>query len=167
MNRAAVLQYKHARASQPLEIDALLKRLTSVAETQDDSQKRTFSRPPAETPPAETFESTEATPPPITAAEAEASNYRELIESGGRPVCSIEDLANLVAKPTTPVESYETLLPWLTEHPDSRDKRGELKTVFSRQFKRWWDFRKSQWDNRGKGDDDQGFSAFLEACRRL
>lgn len=30
---------------------------------------------------------------------------------------------------------------------------------------RWWDFHKSQWDNRGITDSDEGFAAFLEASR--
>jgi hypothetical protein len=41
-----------------------------------------------------------------------------------------------------------------------------MKTIFSRQFARWWDFRKSQWDNRGIGDSEEGLSAFLEASTR-
>ena len=144
-------------ASQPSNAHELLTRLTSVAGEQDGSRKRTFSRPPVET-----FESREPTPPPITAAEAEGSSYRELIENGGRPVCSIEDLLYLLTNPTA---GYDTLSPWLSDHADAKIGEGEIKTVFSRQFARWWDFRKSQWDNRGKSDGDEGFAAFLQACR--
>ena len=157
MNRAAACQAEGLTASQPLKIDDLLTRLTSVAGEQDGSRKRRFSRPPAES-----FESTEATPSPITVADAEASSYHELIKSGGRPVCSIEDLSYLLTDPTA---GYNTLSPWLHDHPDSKNEDGEIKTVFTRQFTRWWDFRKSQWDNRGRNDVNDGFPAFLEACR--
>lgn len=123
----------------------------------DNSKNHTLLRPPAQS-----FESNDTTPPPITNEVAEASSYHGLIESGGRPVCSIQDLSHLLAEPTT---SYERLLPWLSGRPDSEIGSGEIKTVFSRQFTRWWEFRKSQWNNRGNGDGDEGFSAFFEATR--
>ncbi|KAF7507844.1 hypothetical protein GJ744_010008 [Endocarpon pusillum] len=33
------------------------------------------------------------------------------------------------------------------------------------QFKRWLDFHKSQWDNRGIEESEEGFSTFLKASR--
>ncbi|KAL9025911.1 MAG: hypothetical protein Q9196_005345, partial [Gyalolechia fulgens] len=113
-------------------------------------------------PPAESRESTESTPPPINPRDLEASSYQLLNEDGGRPACSMQDLSHLLATPTA---SYGAVLPWLTDHPGSEIGDGETKTVFSRQFTRWWDFRKSQWDNRGIGGSEEGFSAFLQASR--
>ncbi|KAL8750778.1 MAG: hypothetical protein Q9199_006849 [Rusavskia elegans] len=137
-------------------------RLASVADRQHGSQSA--DRGGLLRPPAESFESTEGTPPPIAIKpkDSEASCYQGLIEDGGRPVCSIQDISHLLASPTA---SYEAVLPWLSDHPDSEDGVGEIKTVFSRQFTRWWDFRKSQWHNRGISDSEEGFSAFLEASR--
>jgi len=61
---------------------------------------------------------------------------------------------------------YTEILSWLSDDPDSEIGDGEMKTVFTRQFMRWCDLRKSQWDNRGIGDSEEGFSAFLEPkCR--
>lgn len=93
----------------------------------------------------------------------EISSYQGLTRDGGRPVCSIEELSHILSAPT---EEYEAILPWLSDCPDSETGAGELKTVFSRQFMRWWEFRKSQWDNRGLGDSAAGFAAFLEASKR-
>lgn len=64
------------------------------------------------------------------------------------------------------MERKDAVMPWLTASPDSDTGAGELKTIFSRQFMRWWDFRKSQWNNRGLGDSKDGLSAFVEASRR-
>ena len=61
---------------------------------------------------------------------------------------------------------YKAVLSWLSDAPDSEVGAGEIKTVFSRQFTRWWNFRKSQWDNRELGDSEEGLSAFFEASRR-
>ena len=61
---------------------------------------------------------------------------------------------------------YKAVLPWLSDDPDSEIGAGEIKKLFSRQFTRWWGFRKSQWSNRGLGDTEEGISAFIEATRR-
>ncbi|TQV93076.1 hypothetical protein V2A60_003612 [Cordyceps javanica] len=42
-----------------------------------------------------------------------------------------------------------------------------MKTVFSGQFARRCNFRKSQWSNRGLDDSEEGFSAYFEANRRI
>ena len=138
-------------------IDELLTRLTDAAGEQDGSPDYELLRPPAES-----FESTESTPPPITTMALEISSHHELIKNGGRPVCSIPELSHILAEP---MARYKTILSWLSDQPGSEIGDGEIKTVFSRQFTRWWDFRKSQWDNRGIGDSEEGFSAFLEASR--
>ncbi|KAL8725457.1 MAG: hypothetical protein Q9166_007351 [cf. Caloplaca sp. 2 TL-2023] len=150
----------HLETSQPLNTNELFTRLTSVAHEQDGSQS---PDPGLLRPPAESFES-RITPPPINPKDHEAARYHELIKDGGRPVCSIQDLSHFRATPTA---SYEMILPWLSDHPDSEIGDGEVKTVFSRQFARWWDFRKWQLDNRGIGDSEEGFSAFLEAERSV
>ncbi|KAI4183685.1 MAG: hypothetical protein LQ346_006262 [Caloplaca aetnensis] len=159
--RVALSQLEHATASKPLKINELLARLTSVADEQDGSQSPDRGLLPS---PAESFESTESTPPPtvMQPKDLEVSSYHELMEDGGRPVCSIPHLSHLL---TTPAASYEAVLPWLSDYLDAQIRQEEIKTVFSRQFTRWWDFRKSQWNNRGIGDNEEGFSAFLEASR--
>ncbi len=129
-----------------------------VAGEQDGSPCHELSRPPDGS-----FKSTESTPPPITIMALEASSHQELIKDGGRPACSIQELSHILAEPMV---RYKAILPWLSDDPDSEIGDGEIKTVFSRQFMRWWDFRKSQWDNRGIGDGEEGFSVFLEASRR-
>lgn len=140
----------------PLGIDDLHTRLQNVASTQDDGSpdlEPSQSRP----------DSIAGTPPPIAVQDLDVSSRQELARDGGRPVCSIEELCHILA---APMERYETILSWLSDSPDSETGAGELKTVFSRQFMRWWDFRKSQWDSRGLGDSEAGLSAFLEASRR-
>ena len=108
-------------------------------------------------------ELTESTPPPISCQNFEVLSHDGLIEDGGRPACSTEELSHILADPTT---RYTAILPWLSDDPDTETGAGEIKTVFSRQFARWWNFRKSQWSNRGLSDGDEGLSAFLEANRR-
>ncbi|KAL8906415.1 MAG: hypothetical protein Q9207_002039 [Kuettlingeria erythrocarpa] len=159
--RVALSQLEHAAASKPFKIDELLARLTSVADKQDGSQSPDRGLLPS---PAKSFESTESTPPPtvMQPKDFEVSSYHELTEDGGRPVCSIPHISHLL---TTPTASYEAVLPWLSDHLDAQVRQEEIKTVFSRQFTRWWDFRKSQWNNRGIGDSEEGFSTFLEASR--
>lgn len=93
----------------------------------------------------------------------ETSSHHELIKDGGRPACSIQELSHILAEPRV---RYKAILSWLSGDPDSEIGAGEMKTVFSRQFTRWWDFRKSQWVNRGIGDGEEEFSAFFEASRR-
>lgn len=130
-------------------------RLTNLANKQDSSPDFDSSRSPSE--------STEGTPPPLTPLDLEISSYHRLIEDGGRPVCSIQERSHILAEP---MSRYKAILPWLSDEPDSEDGPGEMKTVFTRQFTRWWHFRKSQWSNRGLGDSEEGSSAFLEASRR-
>ncbi|MCJ1424192.1 hypothetical protein MMC29_002079 [Sticta canariensis] len=151
----AALQLDNPTTSQPLHLDEILERLTKLADEQDGSPDHELSRPPAES-----FQSTESTPPPITIMTLETSSYHELDKDGGRPACSIQELLHILAEP---MARYKVILSWLSA--DSEVGKEEIKTVFSRQFTRWWDFRKSQWDNRGIGDSEEGFSAFLEASR--
>ena len=108
-------------------------------------------------------ESIESTPPPVAAENLEISSRQELIQAGGRPVCSIQELSHILA---APLAGYEAVLSWLSDFPDSETGAGEIKTVISTQFMHWWSFRKSQWDSRGLGDTEVGFSAFLESSKR-
>ncbi|KID94259.1 protein kinase, partial [Metarhizium majus ARSEF 297] len=139
-----------------LEIEDLLTRLTRVADERNDSSEHDLSRSPAAS-----FQSTASTSP-ISFMSLEISCHQELVNDGGRPVCSIEDLTYILTKPRA---RYKAIMPWLSDDPDSEVWDGEIKTVFSRQFTRWWDFRKSQWDNR-RIDIEAGFSSFLEANKR-
>lgn len=100
------MQLEKATLSQPLKINEPLTRLTGVADEQHGSQS--LSRGLLLSP-AESFNSTKSTPPPIAIQpkDLEALSYHELIEDGGRPVCWIRHLPHL-ADPTV---SYEALLP--------------------------------------------------------
>ncbi|KAF1994017.1 hypothetical protein P154DRAFT_448666, partial [Amniculicola lignicola CBS 123094] len=150
-----------ATASRPIDMDALLARLTSIEGGQDSSPGLGCLRSPPET-----SESSRSTVPPDPDEEYlyEDLSYHELIQDGGRPVCPIEVLLHIL---TEPAASYEPVLPWLSDPDSASRKWGEIQTVFSRQLDRWWDFRKWQWDNRGTADGDGGFSAFLAAERRM
>ena len=138
-----------------LNVDELLTRLTDLAGRQDGSPNLEPLRSPGE--------SIESTPPPIAVQNFEILSRDGLIEDGGRPACSSQELSHILAEPTT---RYTAILSWLSDDPDTETGAGEIKTVFSRQFARWWNFRKSQWSNRGLGDGEEGLSTFLEASRR-
>jgi hypothetical protein len=144
--------------STPLPIGDLFARLAAVAAEQDGSQSpdRDFLRRPAKL-----FESTSTLTDDGNFEDWEASMHQGLIESGGRPVCSAQDLPPLLESPTA---NYEAVLPWLTKHRGSYNWEGQIETVLSRQFSRWWEFRKSQYANRGI-DDSEGVSAYSEARR--
>ena len=135
-------------------VDELHARLQDVA--QEGSPDLRLSRSPTES-----IESD--TPPPLNPRDLEISSHKQLAADGGRPVCSIQEQLHILAEPMT---RYEAVLSWLSDDPDSEIGDGDVKTIFTRQFARWWDFRKSQWDNRGLGDSEEGFSAFLKANRR-
>lgn len=75
--------------------------------------------------------------PPISDMALEISSHHELVNDGGRPVRSIEDLSYILEEPMT---RYRAIISWLSDDPDSEIGDGEMKTVFSRQFTRWWDF---------------------------
>lgn len=138
-----------------LGIDELHARLQNVASTRDDSPDLAPSRLQSD--------SIVSTPPLIAVENLEILSLQELIRDGGHPVCSIQQLSHILA---APMARYEVVLPWLSDFPDSETGAGEIKTVISRHFMRWSTFRKSQWDSRGLGDTEVGFSAFLEASKR-
>ncbi|KAL9009201.1 MAG: hypothetical protein Q9173_005749 [Seirophora scorigena] len=140
----------------PLGIDDLQVRLQDVADTRDDSSDLAPSRLQSE--------SIVSTPPPIPVENLQISSRHELIQDGGRALCSIQELSDILA---APMATYEALLPWLSDEPDSETGAAEIKTIFSRQFMRWWNFRKSQWLSRGLADTEGGILAFLESNRRL
>lgn len=144
------------RRADALNADDLTARLTGLAERDNSpsSERRRCSS-----------ESTDATqlPDGSETARAEASSRLALIEAGGRPACSSEEVSHIQADPTT---RYTAILSWLSDGPDTETGTGELKTVFSRQLRQWWIFRKSQWSNRGLDIDEEGLSAYIESSRR-
>lgn len=142
--------------SQPVNMNTLFSRLDSLVVNPDGF----VDRGPPQSPP----ESVEGTPLPImNEMDFEAASYHELRKSGGRAVCSIQALLHTLADPAA---KYDVLLPWLSD-PDSASRDAEVRTVFSRQLERWWDFQKWQWGNRGVPGGDDGFSVFLEAQRGM
>ena len=149
---------KHFLASKaalllPLELDKLQTRLQHVASTKGDSLE---SKPPRQR-----SDSVASTPPLIIVQDLEKSSRQELIRNGGRLACSIQKLSYILA---APMARYQAVRSWLSDEPDTG--AGEIKTLFSRQFMRWWNFRKSQWDSRELGNNEGGLSAFVEASRR-
>ena len=151
---------KHFLASKaaqllPLELDELQTRLQHVANTQSDSLEFKSLQ--------QRSDSIASIPPLIPVQDLEKSSRQELIRDGGRPACSIQELSHILA---APMARYQAVRSWLSDEPDTETGEGEIKTVFSRQFMRWWDFRKSQWDSRGLDNSEEGLSAFLEASRR-
>ncbi len=141
----------------PLGIDDLHARLQNVAAgTRDDaSLDLEHSR-------SQSISS--ASPSPRNALDdLEVSCRQELARDGGRPVCSIEELSQILNAPTG---GHDAIMPWLTDFPETQKVSVDLQTVFTRQFARWWDFRKSQWDNRGLVHSEAGFLAYLEASKR-
>ncbi|KAI8955285.1 hypothetical protein F4801DRAFT_574870 [Xylaria longipes] len=153
---SAILQLQNPTASQPLQLDELCKRLTHIADEQNGPSDYEPSRPRPR------FKTPSPTPPPTGSrvADHEAACYHELIRDGGRPVCSIEELSYICAEPRA---RYKAILSWLSDDVDSTVGKSELKSVFSSQFTRWWEFRKSQVENRGIGNDEEMFSAFVVA----
>ncbi|KAL8709012.1 MAG: hypothetical protein Q9220_006221 [cf. Caloplaca sp. 1 TL-2023] len=139
----------------PLDVDDLQRRLQQVASTHDTSPEFRLPRSPST--------SVVSTPPFTTVSDLEKSCHQELVRGSGRPACSIEEMSDILA---APMARYQAVQPWLTDEPDTEDGRGDLKTIFTRQFARWWDFHKSQWVSRGLGDTEGGLSAFLDASRR-
>ncbi len=137
-----------------LRTDDLHAPLQKVASRQDGSLDLEPSPSPSE--------SIASTLPPITFQEVELSCRQELIQPGGCPVCSVQELSQILATHGR----IRAVLSWLSDDPDSETGTGDLKTVFTRQFWRWWEFHKSQWDSRGLGDSEAVFSAFLEAEKR-
>ncbi|KAH8742717.1 hypothetical protein F5883DRAFT_513049 [Diaporthe sp. PMI_573] len=154
--RALAQKLSKAASLLPLGIDDLEARLRQVASRHDDS-------PDPELPESPPDDSLASTPPPLAIQAFEISSRQELARDGGRPVCSVEELSRTLSAPT---EGHEAILPWLSDCPDSETGAGELKTVFSRQYMQWWEFRKLQWDSRGLGDSAAGLAAFIEASRR-
>ena len=139
-----------------LDIDDLLSRPTSVAREPVSSPTRELLHPSAKP-----FDSIESAQQPAYVNDQEISCHHELIKDRGRPVCSIGELSHILAEPETRYKGIES---WLSDDPDSETGLAEMKTVFSRQNSRWWNFRNWQYFRRGIGEDS--FSSFLEAERR-
>ncbi|MCJ1448635.1 MAG: hypothetical protein MMC23_009152 [Stictis urceolatum] len=133
------LASKLTRAAQrpELNIDELFTRLTNLA-SQHDSD--TDPKPSRLTPNSS---------PPQAVLPLEISSYHELIEDGGRPVCTIEELSDILREP---MARHRAIISWLTDSPDSDDFLGEIQTVFSTQTLRC--------------DSEEGFLRFLEASKR-
>ncbi|OAP55668.1 hypothetical protein AYL99_09820 [Fonsecaea erecta] len=148
---------KWIRDRLPFDIGGLQLRLENLARTRGDS--------PEYSPPYQRFFAQESTQVPSPAEERPGKCLKELIQDGGRAVCSMKELAHIVQKP---MERYEAVQSWL--HVGWADREGEaelmLVKVWERQLGRWWEFRKSQWANRGLADSELGFSAYLESKKR-
>lgn len=138
----------------PIGVDDLQSRLQAVADTQHSSPKPAAWESQSES-------SVSAAAPTIV-NDLETSSYHELIEDGGRAVCSVQEMSSILA---APMDQFMTLLPWLTDDPATDIGGEEIKTVFSRQFMRWWTFRKSQWVSRGFTDMEKAICAFLKSSK--
>lgn len=166
MTSAALAEIENKKLSRPLAADDLFMRLTSLADAdeRDDppSRRRRLSHSSSETGSSRT--------PPLTGTQhsrwldTQELTYQGLVADGSRPVCSVEHLSHIIANS---IADSESIAPWLTDYPDSEIGKGEAYGVLELQFRRWWDFRKSQWDNRGLGDSEEAPEAYVKAFRRL
>ncbi|KAI1121073.1 hypothetical protein F5Y10DRAFT_257118 [Nemania abortiva] len=164
---AALARIESRTLSQPLEINELHARLANLADADADtngdgflsSYRRLSQSSDGDSDSSGRTRSATGNEP----RQLQESAYRMLLEDGGRPICSLEHWSHLLTDPTP---SYEAVLPWLTDNPDSKEGQRCLERIFTRQISRWCHFRKAQWDNRGIGDSDEGTEAYLEFCRR-
>ncbi|KAM3437551.1 hypothetical protein MY4824_003724 [Beauveria thailandica] len=143
----AVLRIEH-------QVDELHERLTNLADQLPDSTSFEPRRLSTESPSAL---------PPAPGEWFENACHAGLIEDGGRPVCSIQELLYIADEPAT---RYRPIISWLTDEPDTVTGASNIESVFSRQYRRWWLFRKSQWINRGFDEPEEEVSAFIESSRR-
>lgn len=105
------------------------------------------------------------TPAPTQAEETEAEEqheafcHHELINAGGRPAASLQDLfRNRVAY-------RKRAVPWLGDESPTQD--GDIPPLLYGQWKDWQFFRHSwQWYNRGLSNSEKGFNLFLEFRKR-
>ncbi|CVL09348.1 uncharacterized protein FMAN_15506 [Fusarium mangiferae] len=105
-------------------------------------------------PETQTIDRPRSCTPPFDRTRRETEAYHELISDGGRPLYSISLIQEVYRDP----DSYaEILRPW-QEHLAPVSPSG----IFQKQLQRWRDFRNWQNDNRGREDDDGGFSAYVE-----
>ncbi|KAM3563291.1 hypothetical protein MY1884_001336 [Beauveria asiatica] len=137
------------------QVDELHERLANLADQPHDST---------------TFEprrlTTESPSPPLRVPHKslEDACYDGLIEAGCRPVCSIQERNHITAEPAT---RYHPVISWLTDDADTATRARQVRSVFSRQFRQWWFFRKSQWVNRGFDESEEELSVYLESHRRI
>ncbi|KAG6003510.1 hypothetical protein E4U21_002001 [Claviceps maximensis] len=137
---------------QAINADDLAARLATIAQNQENGVA------PA---PAALFFSGESMP-----TEAMASYIacrQEIIRGGCRPVCSVEELFYLRKNA---LARCEKIIPWLDADPHPLNRINQIIAVLDDQFDRWWEFRKSQWVNRGDLDAELGFPYYLEALGR-
>ncbi|KAF4943311.1 hypothetical protein FGADI_13500 [Fusarium gaditjirri] len=97
--------------------------------------------------------------PPLDPTIHESEAYYELVDEGGRSLYPINLIRDVFQNP----ENYEELLrPWQVNiSPVSPSG------IFQKQLQRWRDFRKWQRDNRGIGDGDGDFPAYVDRQRHV
>ncbi|PMB73540.1 hypothetical protein BM221_000963 [Beauveria bassiana] len=137
------------------QVDELHERLANLADQPHDST--TFE------PRHLTTESPSPPPLGVPRKSFEDACYDGLIEAGCRPVCSIQERNHISAEPAT---RYRPVISWLTDDADTATGADEIRSVFSRQFRQWWFFRKSQWINRGIDESEEELSVHVESYRR-
>ncbi|RBA11761.1 hypothetical protein FPRO05_14263 [Fusarium proliferatum] len=130
--------------SRPLDLNDLDARLRQV------SPNKSFSLRPE----SQAINRSRSPTPHIDPMRLETEAYNELLNDGGRPLYPIDLIQDVYRAP----DNYAGILrPWQESLAQSRPEG-----TFQRQLQRWQDFRKWQNDNRGRGDDDGGFSAYVE-----
>lgn len=147
--------------AEELDVNELAKRLMDVAAKPGRYQSDEYPR--------SSTKSTEHSPSPADIQDREDLCRQELVADGGYPVGTKQELLDFCAQPEI---SCPAILAWLSDEPDTETGARELATMFSRQFERWCDFRKSQWQNRadgnGRGDSgEEAFPAYLDAKTRI
>ncbi|KAL8979658.1 MAG: hypothetical protein Q9205_005063, partial [Flavoplaca limonia] len=139
-----------------LRTDDLHAPLHKVASRQDGSPDLEPSPSPSE--------SIASTLPPITFQEVELSCRQELIQPGRCPVCSVQELSQILGTHGR----IRAVLSWLSDDPDSETGTGDLNSkdsLYEAVLAEVEDSHIAVGQLRA-GESDAGFSAFLEAQKR-
>ncbi|TQW01763.1 protein kinase [Cordyceps javanica] len=149
------------RDSKQFDANELSQRLADAAATPSRYTFNEYPRSPTE--------STGHSPLPDSTRDYEDLCRQELVEDHGHPVGTEQELLQVCDQPET---SCNAIHAWLSDGPATETGARELRTVFSRQLERWWEFRISQWNNRADdhGERDGGkiaFAAYLGAKTRI
>ncbi|KAI1112121.1 hypothetical protein F5Y14DRAFT_423219 [Nemania sp. NC0429] len=161
--RAALDQIGNKKLSQPVAADDLFTRLTSLADADKRDGEPSRSRRLSDSSSDTSWHTQLPTGTPHSRwLEKQEAMHRGLVADGCRPICSVEHISHCIATSTIDLECAS---PWVFVYPHSEDKMAWAYCVLWRQFDRWWEFRKSQWDNRGLGDSEEAPDAYVAAHR--
>ncbi|OAA60684.1 hypothetical protein ISF_05723 [Cordyceps fumosorosea ARSEF 2679] len=97
-----------------------------------------------------------------TATVSGTHAYHRLVDDGGRPLYSIDDLPQVLDNPN----AYKERLRPYWGHPRTQFYES-VNNIFQIQLARWREFRNWQLDNRGLNDPEDAFEVFVQEQREL